>query len=333
MTDIIPQASPKPAWQQSLSQAFTHPQQLLNYLGLPPELASNKATGDFSFRVTRSYAARMTPKNPNDPLLRQVLPVEEELRYVAGFVTDPVGDKQAQVTPGLLHKYKGRVLMIATGACAIHCRYCFRRQFSYGESQLTRSRQAQALAYIAADPSIHEVILSGGDPLNLADDKLQVLFRNLADIPHLQRLRIHTRLPVVLPNRVDDSLLATLTSTPLQPIVVLHANHANEINEEVSHAISLFNQQDITVLNQSVLLRGVNDNAQDQIFLQEKLFAAGALPYYLHLLDPTQGTEHFNVPKSAALVIYEQMRKQLPGYLVPKLVREQPQKPYKILIK
>ncbi len=332
MVDIIPQATPKPAWQQSLSQAFTHPQQLLSYLDLPVKLASNKASRDFPFRVTQSYAARMTPKDPNDPLLRQVLPLDEEMQWVPGYGTDPVGDNQSQLSPGLLHKYRGRVLLIATGACAIHCRYCFRRQFNYSESRLTSSRQAQALAYIAADPTIHEVILSGGDPLNLTDDKLQTLIHHLAEINHLRRLRIHTRLPVVLPNRIDDSLLATLTGTRLQVIVVIHANHANEINEEVRQAVSLLNRQGISVLNQSVLLRGVNDNVQSQIDLQEKLLVAGALPYYLHLLDPTQGTAHFNVPVSTALAIYEQMRRQLPGYLVPRLVRELPGEPYKKII-
>ena len=333
MMNIIPQATPKPAWQQSLSQAFTRPQQLLSYLDLPLELASKDASRDFPFRVTRSYAARMLPKDPDDPLLRQVLPLDEEMRPMPGFSTDPVGDLQAQVTPGLLHKYQGRVLLLVTGACAIHCRYCFRRHFSYGDSQLTSSRQTLALAYIAADTTIHEVILSGGDPLVLSDNKLQVLISKLAGIIHVRRFRIHTRLPVVLPNRVDDSLLATLTSTRVQPVIVIHANHANEINDEVSHAIALLKQRGITVFNQSVLLRGVNDTVQDQMDLQENLFTAGALPYYLHLLDPTVGTAHFNVPESTALAIYDQMRRQLPGYLVPKLVREQPKKPYKILIK
>lgn len=272
----------------------------------------------------------MRPGDPYDPLLRQVLPHADETRLIPGFVTDPVGDTRARIAPGVLHKYQGRVLLITTGACAIHCRYCFRRAFPYPHNQLTPSRWQAALAYIRNDPSIKEVILSGGDPLMLSDARLGSLIQALADIPHVRRLRIHSRLPIVLPSRVNSDLLQALTSTNLSCVMVIHANHANEIDDGVSEAVCRLRQHAIPVLNQSTLLRGVNDRVETLIALQETAFEAGILPYYLHLLDRAQGTAHFEVPETEAKTLYEQLRCRLPGYLVPRLAREQTGAPYKI---
>ncbi|MCX8049963.1 MAG: EF-P beta-lysylation protein EpmB [Methylohalobius sp.] len=327
---IILQPPFLPVWQRELAQGFRSPEELLAFLGLPPVLGSQAAQKTFPFLVPRGFAARMRPGDPNDPLLRQVLPRIEETFSIPGFVNDPVGDTQASRAPGVLHKYPGRVLLIATGACAIHCRYCFRREFPYLENQLNPTRQEQALAYIRKDPSIKEVILSGGDPLMLKDARLENLILALAEIPHLQRLRIHSRLPIVLPSRITDGLVQTLTATRLTCVMVVHANHANEINSEVTEAISKLRQRAILVLNQSTLLKGINDSIEALVALQETAFAAGILPYYLHLLDRARGTAHFEVPETEARMLYEHLRRRLPGYLVPRLAREQAKAQYKI---
>lgn len=330
MPTIIPQPTALPAWQRELAQGFRSPRELLAFLDLPQDLWSLDAAAVFPFRVPRGFAARMRPRDPDDPLLRQVLPLADETRLLPGFVTDPVGDTQARTAPGVLHKYHGRVLLITTGACAIHCRYCFRREFPYQHNQLTPSRWQAALAYIRNDPSVKEVILSGGDPLMLSDAHLGNLIQALANIPHVRRLRIHSRLPIVLPSRVNSDLLQALTSTHLSCVMVVHANHANEIDDEVSEAVCRLRQHAIPVLNQSTLLRGVNDRVETLMALQETAFEAGILPYYLHLLDPTRGTAHFEVPDTEAKTLYEQLRRRLPGYLVPRLAREQAGAPYKI---
>jgi EF-P beta-lysylation protein EpmB len=246
-------------------------------------------------------------------------------------VTDPVGDLAARAAPGLLHKYRGRALLAMTGACAVHCRYCFRRHFPYADESAVRD-PAPALEHIARDAGIHEVILSGGDPLTLSDRRLADLVRSLATIPHLRRLRVHTRLPVVLPTRVTDACLAALTQTRLPCVVVVHANHANEIDEAVGAAFANMRAAGITLLNQSVLLRGVNDDADALAHLSEALFEAGALPYYLHALDKVAGAAHFEVGESRALAVMDALRVRLPGYLVPRLVREQAGAPFKLLI-
>jgi EF-P beta-lysylation protein EpmB len=260
----------------------------------------------------------MRKGDPNDPLLRQVLPIAEEQKQSPTFSLDPTGDKLAEKVPNLLAKYSGRVLLIVTGACAIHCRYCFRQHYNYptGQSLLA------AVEFIQADSSITEVILSGGDPLTWTDSRLAEFIYQLAQILHLQRLRLHTRLPIVLPQRVTDELLNQLTQTRLQPIMVVHANHANEIDESVGYSLQRLVAAGVTVLNQSVLLRGVNDNAAHLINLSEILFNYRVLPYYLHRLDRVQGSTHFEVSKVAALHLLEQMRIALPGYLVPRLVQE-----------
>jgi EF-P beta-lysylation protein EpmB len=260
--------------------------------------------------------------DPFDPLLLQVLPQRAEHDQVAGFGDDAVGDLAAREAPGVLHKYRGRALLIASGTCAINCRYCFRRHFPYAEEMAAASQWRQALQHLRENPSITELILSGGDPLALATSKLEELGHGLAELPHVVRLRIHTRLPVVLPERIDAALLAWLRALPLQKVVVLHANHANELDAGVDEACARLRDAGCTLLNQSVLLRGVNDQADILAQLSERLFAAGVLPYYLHQLDRVRGVAHFEVDDARARALVDALRAQLPGYLVPKLVRE-----------
>jgi EF-P beta-lysylation protein EpmB len=319
-------------WRKALSQAVRDPAELLQLLALPPELlpAAQQAAAQFPLRVPRSYVARMQKGNPADPLLRQVLPLGEELVAANGFSVDPVGDLEAMAIPGLLHKYKGRVLLITTAACGVHCRYCFRRHFPYSEANASTMDWQPALDYIAADPSIHEVILSGGDPLSLSDQRLAQLVAQLAAIPHLKRLRLHTRQVIVLPERVDAELLGWLEACRLQTVVVVHANHGNEINHEVIAALLRLKETGLTLLNQAVLLQGVNDDVQVLAALSERLFAAQVLPYYLHQLDRVQGARHFEVSDTQALKLIHELRTRLPGYLVPRLVREQAGKQAKI---
>ncbi len=290
------------------------------------------AASRFPFRVTRSYAERMRKGDMADPLLRQVLPVTDELREQPGFLSDPVGDLAAVAAPGVLQKYHGRALLVTTGACAINCRYCFRREFPYGEEQMSRQREAGALYYLADDPSVAEVILSGGDPLVLSDERLGMLFKKVSEIGHVRRLRIHSRLPVVLPSRITEALLKLLAETRLRSVLVIHANHAREIDEAVSTALRAAAAAGVTLLNQSVLLKGVNDSVEALAELSEALFASGVLPYYLHILDKARGTVHFDLPVADAIRLHEGLRRVLPGYLVPKLVREESGKPYKVLL-
>jgi EF-P beta-lysylation protein EpmB len=315
-----------PAWQQELAGAVNNPAELLSLVGLGDDWlpAARAAARLFPLKVPRGFIARMRRGDPHDPLLRQVLPLAAELEEVAGFSDDPVGDETALVAPGVLHKYHGRVLLTATGACAVHCRYCFRRHFPYGEANASADGFETAAARIAADASISEVILSGGDPLTLSDRRLAGFVERLAAIAHVARLRVHTRLPVVVPSRVDDRLLGWLTNTRLATVVVVHANHANEIDGHVRAALARLKGAGATLLNQSVLLRGVNDNAHSLAALSEALFEAGVLPYYLHLLDRVRGAAHFEVPEAEARALHERLRARLPGYLVPRLVRELP---------
>lgn len=315
-----------PAWQHELAQAVTDPAELLRILEIDlilPTLVGTAAPS-FPLRVPHGFVARMRKGDLNDPLLRQVLPLAAEYAFTPGFVSDPVGDQEAQAAPGVLHKYQGRALLIVTGACAVHCRYCFRREFPYTELRASADCWQPALHYIAHDTSIREVILSGGDPLTLSDRRLGTLLAELDRIPHLDRLRIHSRLPVVLPERVDDGLLALLTAIRLRPVLVIHANHPHEINTAVGTALGRLAAAGVTLLNQSVLLRGVNDAAATLAALSEALFAAQVMPYYLHLLDRVRGAAHFEVNETEASVIMRRLRRQLPGYLVPRLVREQP---------
>jgi EF-P beta-lysylation protein EpmB len=316
-------SSPAPNWRQLWREAVTEPAELLALLGLQ-HLAAQLPTDNagFALRVPRGFVTRMRHGDARDPLLLQVLPQLAELAEVDGFSMDAVGDLAARETQGLLHKYQGRALLIASGSCAVNCRYCFRRHFPYGEEMAAAGQWRQALAHLRDDPSITELILSGGDPLALATGKLEELARGLAEVPHVTRLRIHTRLPVVLPERIDADFLAWLDALPLQKVVVLHANHANEFDAAVDAACARLRAAGATLLNQAVLLQGINDRADALIDLSERLFAAGVLPYYLHQLDRVQGAAHFEVADDRALALVEAMRASLPGYLVPRLVRE-----------
>jgi len=280
-------------------------------------------------RVPHSFAQRMKKGDPGDPLLNQVLPKKIEYNASVGFTTDPVGDSLAMPAPGLLHKYHGRVLLVATGACAIHCRYCFRKHFPYSSAKPNAQDWRQTLDYIASDTSIKEVILSGGDPLTLSDARLASLIKKLEKIGHLERLRIHTRLPIVLPERIDQNLIDWLGGTRFATIIVIHANHPNEIDQEVIDGLERLMTARVTLLNQSVLLKDINDHVEILATLSEKLFEAGVLPYYLHQLDKVQGAAHFEVSDEEASRIHQQLMAKLPGYLVPRLVREQAGQAYK----
>jgi EF-P beta-lysylation protein EpmB len=323
MPQPIPATALRP-WQEQLADLITDPHELLALLGLDPsqlDLAPT-ALDNFPLRVPRPYLARMRRGDPQDPLLLQVLPVGAELLDVPGYSSDPLQEQDANAVPGLLHKYEGRVLLITTQSCAIHCRYCFRRHFPYADNRPGRAQWQQALDYIAADPSITEVILSGGDPLATSNTYLEWLLQELGKIPHLQRLRLHTRLPLMLPDRVDRSLLDLLAAWRGQVVVVLHANHAQEFDAEVDAACARLRAIGVHLLNQSVLLKGINDSAEVLCNLSERLFAAGVLPYYLHQLDKVAGAAHFAVPDASALQVVAELRSRLPGYLVPQLVRE-----------
>jgi EF-P beta-lysylation protein EpmB len=321
-------------WQQALADAITDPTELCAVLGLDSALVAPAfaAAHDFPLRVPRGYVARMRRGDPRDPLLLQVLPAAAEVIPAADFMADPVGDLDCSTAPGLLHKYAGRALVVTTGACAVHCRYCFRRHFPYSEQSALRQGWQPALARLQADPSIHEVILSGGDPLSLSDRRLAQLTDELQAVRHVRRLRIHTRYPVVLPERVDAGLLKWLARVPLQKVVVIHANHANEIDEQVQRACADLATAGATLLNQSVLLAGVNDCVAALAQLSESLFAARVLPYYLHLLDKVQGAAHFDVDQRRALDLHRELTARLPGYLVPRLVREVAGEPAKMAV-
>ncbi|HEX6930423.1 MAG TPA: EF-P beta-lysylation protein EpmB [Gammaproteobacteria bacterium] len=315
----------QPDWKTAQAAAVTDPARLIEALGLDPALlpAARAAAGRFPLRVPIGFINRMRRGDPHDPLLRQVLPLDAELETHAGYSQDPVGESSMHIAPGLLQKYAGRVLLTTTGACGVHCRYCFRRHFPYSEQNPRRDWNA-VIARIAADDSIHEVILSGGDPFTLDTPRLREISSALDAISHVRRLRIHTRQPVVLPERVDDRLLDWLGNVSSDVAIVIHANHANEIDASVRDAMNGLKRSGATLLNQSVLLRGVNDSASALADLGEALFSAGVLPYYLHLLDPVAGAAHFDVPEGRAREIMRELHARVSGYLVPKLVREIP---------
>ena len=333
---MIPAASPalqpaRPAsdwehadWKRSWREAVRDARELLALVGLEALAGrlSQDAADQFPLRVPRGFVARMRHGDPRDPLLRQVLPLDDEMRVVPGFGLDAVGDGAARTATGVIQKYAGRALLVATGSCAVHCRYCFRRHFPYGEETAASGRWRDAVARIADDPSIEEVILSGGDPLSLSTARLAELTDALAPIPHLRRLRIHTRLPVVLPERVDEDLAAWLRGLPWPVAVVVHANHANEFDPSVDAAMARLRDAGATLLNQAVLLRGVNDSVEALAGLSARAFAAGVLPYYLHQLDRVAGTAHFEVPDDEARDLHAALSARLSGYLVPRLVRE-----------
>jgi EF-P beta-lysylation protein EpmB len=330
---MIPASQPiaQPSdWRRAFRELVTDPQELLALLGLEALAGQLAPPGhDFGLRVPRGFVARMRHGDPQDPLLRQILPLDQEFRPQPGFSLDAVGDLDSLQGPGVLHKYQGRALLIATGSCAVHCRYCFRRHFPYAEELAARDGWAPAVQAIRADPGIDEVLLSGGDPLSLATAKLGQLSEALRGLQQIRRLRLHTRLPVVLPERVDADLLCWLAGLPWPVAVVLHANHAQELDHSVASACSALLRAGARLLNQAVLLRGVNDSVEAQCALSERLFEIGVLPYYLHQLDRVAGAAHFEVPDPRARALHEAMRRRLPGYLLPRLVRETAGKPYK----
>jgi EF-P beta-lysylation protein EpmB len=305
-------------------EAIRDPRELLSLLGLQDAAlqVSAEAAAQFPLRVPRGFAAKMRPGDPHDPLLRQVLPLDDEMQPMPGFVLDAVGDGAAKAADGVIRKYRGRALLVTTGSCAVHCRYCFRRHFDYASETAAAGQWREAVAVIRDDAGIDEVILSGGDPWSLSTPKLVELTDALAGIPHLKRLRIHTRLPVVLPERVDAALVAWLRDLPWPTAVVLHANHPAEIDCNVARACAALREAGATLLNQAVLLRGVNDDVDTLAALSERLFESGVLPYYLHQLDRVQGSAHFEVGDDEARRLHAALAARLSGYLVPRLVRE-----------
>lgn len=321
-------------WQQQLQQVITDPAVLLTLLDLDDTYlaAAQRANALFPLKVPLSFVLRMEKGNINDPLLQQVLPIGAECRIADGYSNDPVGEQTGQQN-GMIHKYHGRVLLMVNGHCAVNCRYCFRRHFPYDEHKLNRTQWTALLQQLSDDSSITEVIYSGGDPLASSDKQLAWLTNEIAAIPHIKRLRIHSRLPVVIPERISDSCLEWMSQTRLSTVMVLHINHAHELNDDtLKTAISRMKAAGITLLNQAVLLKAINDTLDAQLHLSEALFDAGILPYYLHVLDKVQGSAHFSISDKAAKQLHEQITNHLPGYLVPKLVREIPNKPSKILI-
>lgn len=298
--------------------------ELLRLLQLNPEAMPevSAALQQFPLRVPRHFIGKMRQGDWQDPLLLQVLPQAAENQAQPGFVDDPLEEQRANPAPGLIHKYRGRVLLITTPACAIHCRYCFRRNFPYQDNNPGRADWQQALDYIAARPDIGEVILSGGDPLSTGDDYLSALIDRIATVPHVHTLRLHSRLPVVLPARITSSLVQALTGHRMRTVLVVHSNHPNELDDDTQAALHTLHQAGITLLNQSVLLKGINDNADTLVALSERLFQCHTLPYYLHLLDRVRGAAHFECDESVGRRLREQLLARLPGYLVPRLVRE-----------
>jgi len=323
----------QPGWQQELARAVRDPLELLALLGLTPaqigsgetDASLRAAASGFPLLVPRSYVARMRHGDPRDPLLQQVLPIGVERLPVPGYGADPLGELEARATTGLLHKYQGRALLISTGACAVHCRYCFRRHYDYAADVDEGSpRWTAALDHIAADASIEEVILSGGDPLSLGNTRLAQLLARIGSISHVRRIRIHTRTPVVLPERVDAGLLSALKPYRERLAIVVHANHPAELDDATRAALRELATQCSALLNQSVLLAGINDDVDTLAALSGSLFGAGVLPYYLHQLDAVAGAAHFAVDDERARTLHSSLAACLPGYLLPRLVRELP---------
>lgn len=311
-------------WLQQLADVVTEPAELLQLLSLDQHAdlaAGADARKLFALRVPRAFIARMKKGDATDPLLLQVLTSRQEFIDAPGYSTDPL-DEQSSVVPGLLHKYRNRALLLVKGGCAVNCRYCFRRHFPYQDNQGNKRNWQAAIDYIATHPELDEIIFSGGDPLMAKDHELAWLVDALETIPHLKRLRIHTRLPVVIPARITEGLCQILADTRLQVLMVSHINHAQEIDDELRYGMQMLKRAGVTLLNQSVLLRDVNDDAQTLADLSNALFDAGILPYYLHVLDKVQGAAHFFVSDQEARMLVRQLLAMVSGYMVPKLARE-----------
>lgn len=319
-------------WQKQLSEAITSVDELLSILKLESLRADVYVPKHFELRVPRDFVAKMTVGDRNDPLLKQVLPDKQEQINVTGYVADPLSENTQNPVKGMLHKYQSRVLLTITGACAIHCRYCFRQHFDYSANMPTADAKESIINHITAHPDINEVILSGGDPLNVTNRRLFAWLDTLESIPQLTTIRLHTRLPLVIPARLDEALLTRLSQSRCDIVMVIHCNHANEIDAFTSEQLQRARNAGITLLNQAVLLTGINDSVEVQTQLSQRLFSAGVLPYYLHVLDKVAGAAHFDSDEQTAIALYWSLLAALPGYLVPKLVRELPNKRFKVPI-
>lgn len=318
-------------WLQQLSDVITDPAELLQLLGLSEDAemqAGIDARRLFPLRVPRTFLTRIKVGDSQDPLLKQILTQKQEFFEVEGYSNDPLNEQENAI-PGLLHKYKNRALLLVKGGCAVNCRYCFRRHFPYQENQGNKNNWQQAVDYIKTQPELDEIIFSGGDPLMAKDHELDWLIAKLEEIPHLKRLRIHSRIVTAIPARITEWLCRRFSGSRFQIILVTHINHANEIDEDVIRSMTMLKQSGVTLLNQSVLLRGVNDNAQILADLSDKLFDSGIMPYYLHVLDKVQGAAHFMVEDEEARQIMRQLLSLTSGYLVPKLTRETGGRPSK----
>lgn len=315
-------------WSQHLSKALTSLPELIQHLALPTNMVKDgdEAQNTFKLLVPRPYLSRIERGNPLDPLLLQILPSAAEMRLVPGYTTDPLEEADHSPQKAIVHKYKRRLLVITTGTCAVNCRYCFRRHFPYGENQLAQAEWQSVIDYLKAHPEVNEVILSGGDPLMMKDALLADKIHKLEALPQIKRLRIHSRLPVVIPQRVCDEMLAWIKNSRLDIIMVWHINHANEVDEDVIHAAQQLKHAGVTLLNQGVLLKGINDSVKAQVDLSEAVFKAGLLPYYMFTLDPVEGAAHFDISVEQAQRLMGKVAAELPGYLVPRLAKEIPGK-------
>ncbi|WP_440453910.1 EF-P beta-lysylation protein EpmB [Psychrobacter sp. ASPA161_9] len=319
-------------WQTQLSEAITSVDELLTVLNLETLKAQIYIPAHFHLRVPRAFVAKMTAGDANDPLLKQVLPDKQEQITVTGYVADPLAENDQNPIKGLLHKYQSRVLLTVTGACAIHCRYCFRQHFDYNANMPTSAEHLAITSYITEHPEVNEVILSGGDPLSVSNRRLFAWLDTLEAIPQLTTIRLHTRLPLVIPERLDNALLDRLSQSRCNIVMVIHCNHANEIDTNTAEYLQRARVAGVVLLNQAVLLKGINDSVMTQTALSQRLFDAGVLPYYLHVLDKVAGAAHFDNDERSAISLYWLLLAALPGYLVPKLVQELPNRPFKVPI-
>ena len=322
----IARLAPRSDWQTQLKEAVRSVDELLDRLQLTAQDLDRPAlhNAPFPLRVPLSFVNRMRPGDPNDPLLRQVLPSGRETEPQPGYSDDPLAEQGQNPAPGVIHKYRGRALLVSTQACAVHCRYCFRQHFPYADNRLSRADWQQALAYLSSQPDLNEIIFSGGDPLSLPNERLAEMIADLERLPHLTTLRFHSRTPIVLPDRLDPGFLELIRTTRFKTVMVVHSNHARELNEEVRQALAPLRRAGCTLLNQAVLLRGINDRLADQCALSRRLFDCDILPYYLHVLDPVRGAAHFDVGDREAQSLWQAMQAELPGYLLPRLTREVP---------
>lgn len=316
---LTPLSAAEPTWQSELKHAYRSASQLRLALGLS---AIDDQDYGFPILAPRPYVSRITKNDPTDPLLLQVISSASESEEQFGFSEDPLDERDANPRPGVVHKYRSRQLFIATGQCAINCRYCFRRHFPYSDNRVSQAQWRENIRQTALDPNVNEIILSGGDPLLLNDEVLTGLLSEVERHPSISRVRIHTRLPLVIPQRITNALIDALSNRRFKVILVWHINHPNEIDDAVELAALRLHKAGVTQLNQSVLLKSVNDAAATLAELSERLFSINILPYYLHLLDRVSGAAHFLVPDSEAKIIYRELAEHLPGFLVPKLARE-----------